>query len=192
MLQKRIKSEKLFPQRCDETSANIWGMSYKSTTDELFIVEKEKGVLRAISLRNNNQATRVLGVCYMSDLDKLLVFVSERNKRQLVVMSCVNRKWRKTQTLPIDAPNENAMISSALKNSKVLIGQFTESEYMELFNAENGKIIKRLNRIKITELYSFFSATSNGPRFTDETLVAISYYQQDLPGDVKEIGRAHV
>lgn len=86
-------------------------------------------------------------------------------------------KWCEAHRVLTNAPKinkYNGIISCALSDSRVLIGQWY-SKYLELFRVESGPHISFLYRITITKQYTWFSA-----KFGSDTLVAMSYNSENL------------
>ena len=68
----------------DKKNPDIYGMSYNSALDELFLAERDNGVVRAMRVRDNAgdlrdvyRAPQIWSVCHMSDSDTLLVCLGE-------------------------------------------------------------------------------------------------------------------
>ena len=174
---KRLPEEALLAAG-NENNPNIYGMSYNSARDELFLADHENGVVRAMRVRDTAGDLRdvyraphdtspfVYSVCHMSDSDTLLVCSFENNHRWLVVLSRNDSEWREEQRVQT---NREGDISCALSDSRVLIGQ-EHSTYMELFRVESGPRIARVHRIHDPEKYHSFSAMCGS-----DTLVAMSY-----------------
>ena len=129
--------------RARERDPNIWGMSYNSARDELFLADINNGVVRAMRVRDNADDLRdvyraphdtspdVWSVCHMSDSDTLLVCSWEEGSDHksaywLVALSRNGSEWREAQRVQTDG---EGYISCALSDSRVLIGN---SNYMEL------------------------------------------------------------
>ena len=172
--------------RAGENNPNIYGMSYNSAHDELFIADQDNKVVRAMRVRDNAGDLRdvyrapptiksLWSVCHMSDSDTLLVCSRENGPDQkvakwLVALSRNDSEWREAQRVQTDGMGK---ISSALSDSRVLIGQW-QSTYMELFRVESGPRIARVYRIHVPEEFRWFSATCGR-----DTLVAMSYPLRD-------------
>ena len=159
----------------------IYGMSYNSKRDELFLADRNNGVVRAMRVRNNTgdlrdvyrapHDTLIWSVCHMSDSDTLLVCSGEEGPDRgcanwLVALNRNGSEWRETQPVQIDGKGE---ICCALSDSRVLIGK-SFSTNMELFRVERGQRIARVHRIHVPEQYKWFSATCGS-----DTLVAMIY-----------------
>ena len=152
-------------------------MSYNSARDELFLADRDNGVVRAMRVRDNAGDLRdvyrapydtsplVCSVCHMSDSDTLLVCLSE-DKNWLVALSRNGSEWCEAQRVQTDG---KGLLSCALSDSRVLIGEY-DSIYMELFRVESGSRIERVHRIHVPEKYHWFSATCGS-----DTFVAMSY-----------------
>ena len=173
------------PKRAGETNPLIFGMSYNSARDELFLADRYNGVVRSVRVRDNAGYLRdvyraphlgewVWSVCHMNDSDTLLVcegyLIQDTN--WLVALSRNGSEWREAHRVQTDAVG---MISCALSDSRVLIGcGYLMYKYMELFRVESslesGPRIARVHRIHVPELYCSFSATCGS-----DTLVAICY-----------------
>lgn len=111
------------------------------------------------------------GVYVTCAIRTLLVCAKTFGEKNLIVaLHRSGSEWREShQLVNTEASGSNPMISCALNNSKVLIGE-SDSKYMELFKVESGPKIVRFDRITLTEQYSRLSATTGS-----ETLVALSY-----------------
>ena len=165
----------------DKNDPNIWGMSYNSARDELFLADYNNDVVGAMRVRDNAGDLRdvyraphgsIYSVCHMSDSDTLLVCSVEdgpdgEKAKWLVGLSRNGSEWREAQRVQTDV---RGYISCALSDSQVLIGE-SSSTYMELFRVESGPRIARVNRIHVPEQYHWFSATCGS-----DTLVAMSYW----------------
>ena len=173
----------------DENNPNIWGMSYNSARDELFLADFANEVLRAMRVRDNvgdlrdvyraphDTSPYIYSVCHMSDSDTLLVCWSEygpdrKRANWLVALSRNGSEWREAQRVQTDG---QGVISCALSDSRVLIGE-DDSTYMELFHVKRGPRIARVHRIHVPEKYRWFSATCGS-----DTLVAMSYPNEYIP-----------
>ena len=89
----------------DKKNPNIYGMSYNSARDELFLVDDSQGMVRAMRVRDNagdlsdlyrgprDKPAHVLSVCHMSDSDTLLVCLGGW-KGRLVALSSYGRERR--------------------------------------------------------------------------------------------------
>ena len=166
----------------DKENPNIYGMSYNSARDELFLADRINGVVRAMRVRDNAgdlrdvyRAPFVCSVCHMSDSDTLLVCSWQlgpdlKSAKWLVALSRNGSEWREAQRVQTDG---EGYISCALSDSRVLIGG-TNSTYMELFRVESGPRIARVHRIHVPEQYFYFSATCGS-----DTFVAICYPKTD-------------
>ena len=157
----------------DEDDPDIWGMSYNSACDELFLADYANNVVRAMRVRDNagdlrdvyrgtlhDTSPNVLSVCHMSDSDTLLVCSREKGQDRklaywLVALSRNGSEWREAQRVQTDGRGQ---ISCALSDSRVLIGE-PYSTYMELFRVESGPRIARVHPIHVPEKYLWFSAT---------------------------------
>lgn len=154
----------------------IYGMSYNSANGELFFADNENRVVRAIRLHDNSCGLidvlrgPVYSVCYVRDSDTVLVCSYKQSKRWLMALSRNGNKWRKKYRLLIKAPGKYDTFCRALRDSRVLCGEWS-SNYMELFRVEDGPRIARLYRFNIAEHYTYFDVTCNN----DDTLVAMSY-----------------
>ena len=182
-LVRRIPKQTLI--RAGENDPVITGMSYNSARDELFLADGRNGVVRAMRVRDNagdlrdvyraphDTSSFIRSVCHMSDSDTLLVCSNEigpgrKTAKWLVALSRNGSEWREAQRVEIDG---RGWISCALSDSRVLIGDFDTSTYMELFRVESGPRIARVHRIHVPEMYNWFSATCGS-----DTLVAMSYF----------------
>ena len=116
--------------RAGEKDPNIWGMSYNSARDELFLADKENSVVRAMRVRDNAGDLRdvyraphdtepsIYSVCHMSDSDTLLVCSYERGPdgkgaKWLVALSRNGSEWREAQRVQTDGMG---VISCALSD----------------------------------------------------------------------------
>ena len=179
---KRLPAEALMA--AGDYNPEIWGMSYNSARDELFLADKNNKVVRAMRVRDNAGDLRhvyraphdtspyINSVCHMSDSDTLLVCSTERGPDGkggywLVALSRNGSEWREAQRVQTDGVGQ---ISCALSDSRVLIGQYYSTD-IELFRVESGPHIARVHRIHVFEKYEWFSATCGS-----DTLVAMSYY----------------
>ena len=164
-----------------DKNPKIFGMSYNSARDELFLADESNGVVRAICVRDagdlrdvyrapHDTDPHIWSVCHMSDSDTLLVCSEERGVRWLVALSRNGIKWREAQRVQTD---ERGHISCALSDSRVLIGEWN-SKRMELFHVESGPSIARVHLIDVPVEYSYFSATCDS-----DTLVAMTYRSPD-------------
>ena len=156
----------------------IVGMSYNSARDELFLADRNNGVVRAMrvrdtadDLRNVYKGTVVSSVCHMSDSDTLLVCSGEEGPDKnyanwLVALSRNGSEWREAHRVETD---KIGWTICALSDSRVLIGKW-KSTYMDLFRMESGPRIAHVHRIHVSEEYKWFSATCGS-----DTLVAMSY-----------------
>ena len=166
-----------------DKNPSIWGMSYNSARDELFLADIENGVVRAMRVRDtagdlrdvyrapHDTSPYISSVCHMRDSDTLLVCSREdgpdgKRANWLVALSRNDSEWREAQRVQIDG---YGWISCALSDSRVLIGD-SNSTYMELFRVESGPRIARVHRIHVAEEFRWFSATCD-----IDTLVAMSY-----------------
>ena len=172
------------PIRAGETDPDIYGMSYNSARDELFLADRSNKVVRAMHLRGNagylldvyrgtqhDSSPSIYSVCHMSDTDTLLVCSGEcgRDKKPaywLVALIRNGSEWREAQRVQMDRIGG---ISCALSDSRVLVGQWNSTN-MELFRMESGPQIVRVHRIHVLEKYYWFSATCGS-----DTLVAMRY-----------------
>ena len=173
----------------DKNYPNIYGMSYNSARDELFLADDNNKVVRAMRVRDNAGDLRdvyrapnntspfggVLSVCHMSDSDTLLVCSYERGPdgeyaNWLVALSRNGSEWREAHCVQTDGMGR---ISCALSDSRVLISG-SYSTCMELFRVESGPRIARVHRIHVPEQYYWFSATCGS-----DTLVAMTYPEYD-------------
>ena len=167
----------------DKGDPDIFGMSYNSARDELFVVDYNNRVVRAMRVCDNAGDLRdvyraphdtsplIRCVCHMSDSDTLLVCSYETGPdgnyaKWLVALSRNGSEWREAQHVQTDG---YGAISCALSDSRVLIGHGAIA-YMELFRVESGPRIARVHRIHVPEEYRWFSATCDS-----DTLVAMSY-----------------
>ena len=162
---------------------DIFGMSYNSSRDELFLADWNNGVVRAMRVRDNAGDLRdvyraphdmfpnVWSVCHMSVSDTLLICSYERAAEWVVALSRNGSEWREAHRVQTDVLGS---ISCALSDSRVLIGQYHFTD-MELFRVESGPRIARVHRIHVPEKYHWFSATCGS-----DTLVAISYYNHSV------------
>ena len=175
-----------------ENDSDIWGMSYNSARDELFLADRNNGVVRAMRVRDNAGDLRdvyraphdtspyIRSVCHMSDSDTLLVCSGEEGPdrkyaKWLVALSRNGSEWREAQRVQTDGMG---VISCALSDSRVLIGSnaIGDTKYMELFRVESGPRIAHVHRIHVPEQYHWFSATCGS-----DTLVAMSYPKMAIP-----------
>ena len=167
----------------DKNNPYIYGMSYNSARDELFLADDINKVVHAMRVRDtagdlrdvyrapHDTDPRVLSVCHISDSDTLLVCSSEggpdgKYASWLVALSRNGSEWREAQRVQTDGMGN---ISCALSGSRVLIGSGYD-KYMELFRVESGPRIARVHRIHVPEEYWSFSASCGS-----DTLVAMSY-----------------
>ena len=171
-----------------DKNPDIFGMSYNSTRNELFLADRNNGVVRSMRVRDNAGDLRdvykspydknkvkspfVSSVCHMSDTDTLLVCSSEDGPDQrranwlFVLRRNGSDEWREAQRVQTDGEGQ---ISCALSDSRVLIGD-SDSTYMELFRVESGPRIALVHRIHVPEQYKWFSVTCGS-----DTLVAMCY-----------------
>ena len=179
----------------DKKDPVIFGMSYNSEGDELFLADRGNGVVREMFSRDNagdlrdvyraphDTTPKIYSVCHMSDSDTLLVSLTERGPdrnrgKWLVALSRNGGEWRESHRVQTRGIG---WISCALSDSRVLIGEW-ESTYMELFRVENGPRIECVHRIHVPEKFRWFSATcgsdthaaAHGNVIAD-TLVAMTY-----------------
>ena len=178
---RRIPKQTLIRAGEKDLSVNV--MSYNSARDELFLADSGNKVVRAMRMRNNAGDLRDVyraphdtsplewSVCHMSDSDTLLVCSAEEEPdgelaNWLVALSRNGSEWREAQRVQTDG---GGMISCALSDSRVLIGEF-DSTYMELFRVESGPRIEHVHRIHVPEQYWWFSAKCGS-----DTLVAMTY-----------------
>ena len=148
----------------DKKDPDIFGMSYNSARDELFLADHDNNVVRAMRVRDNGGHLRdvyraphdtspiIRSVCHMSDSDTLLVCSTERGPdgkkaKWLVALSRNGSEWREAHRVQTDGMG---WISCALSDSRVLIGD-AASTYMELFRVESGPRIARVHRIHVPE-----------------------------------------
>ena len=175
----------------DKFDPDIYGISYNSARDELFLADRSNRVVRAMRVRDNAGDLRdvyrapydtspyIYSVCHMSDSDTLLVCsrVDRSDRKRANWLVALNRncsEWREAQRVQTDG---DGWISCALSDSRVLIGDLN-STYMELFRVESGPRIARVHRIHVPEKYLWFSATCGS-----DTLVAMTYLSPDLSPD---------
>lgn len=179
-------------------------MSYNATNDELFLADRNNKVVRAVRLSDNPSdlhdvhrvpSGTVTSVCHMSVSDTLLVCTSEQNKRWLVALSRSGSWWREAQRVEIETEVTEPMISCALNDSRVLVGQYS-AKYLELFRIENGPRIAHVQHIALSEEYTYFFAKET---YESGVLVAMSYSHKNevrvhrLSGDtLEEIARTRV
>ena len=169
--------------RTGEKIPDIWGMSYNSARDELFLADDNNKVVRAMGVRDNagdlsdvyraphDTSPFIRSVCHMSDSDTLLVCSGKEGwPYWLVALSRNGSEWREAQRVQTDGIG---YISCSLSGSLVLIGG-ENSIYMELFRVESGPRIARVHRIHVPEMYRWFSATCGS-----DTLVAMSYQNEN-------------
>ena len=173
----------------DKNDPMIFGMSYNSARDELFLADTRNKVVRAMRVRDNagdlrdvyrsphDTSPSIWSVCHMSDSDTLLVCSAEQTPDKyahwLVALSRNGSEWRETHRVQTDG---TGAISCAMSDSRVLIGDGDcISPYMELFRVESSQRIARIHRIHVSEKYDWFSATC-----TSDTLVAMSYPKMDV------------
>ena len=177
----------------DEKDPRVYGMSYNSARDELFLADNNKKVVRAMRVRDNagdlrevyraphDTSSLLCSVCHMSDSDTLLVCSKERgpdmnNASWLVALSRNGSEWREAQRLQTDGVG---VISCVLSDSRVLIGEW-RSKRIELFRVKSTwflmgmRRIARVHRIHVPEEYYWFSATCGS-----DTVVAMSYPYTD-------------
>ena len=168
----------------DKKYPRIFGMSYNSTRDELFLADYDNNVVRAMRVRDNagdvrdvyrvphDTSPRIRSVCHMSDSDTLLVCTGQydperKNANWLLALRRNGSEWREAQRVQTGGGG----VSCALSDSRVLIGEYnTRYSYMELFRVESGPRIARVHRIHVPESYEWFSATCGS-----DTLVAMCY-----------------
>lgn len=169
-----------------ENDPSIWGLSHNSECDELFAADFENAVVRSTRVRECPSSLRhvyktpplmplrvfMWSVCYLSESDTLLLCSFESYKNWLVELtrSKNGSEWRETQRVKLKG---SGWITCALSDSRVLIGGNIKKKrvYMELFRVKSGERIASLQRITITEEYTWFSATCAA----DDTRVAMSY-----------------
>ena len=169
--------------RDGENDPDIFGMSYNSARDELFLADDDNKVVREMRVRDDADDLRdvykgtlhdklpyLWSVCHMNDSDTLLVCSYEigpdrKLAHWLVALSRNGSDWREAQRVQTDGIGR---ISCALSDSRVLIGN--KSMSMELFRVESGPRIARVHRIHVPEEYHLFSATCGS-----DTLVAMTY-----------------
>ena len=128
----------------DVDNPDIWGMSYNSARDELFLADMGNGVVRAVRMRDNagdlrdvyrtQHDTQMWSVCHMSDSNTLLVCSHGNYAYWLVALSRNGSEWREAQRVQTDRGGD---ISCVLSDSRVLIGMLGTT-YMELFRVESG------------------------------------------------------
>ena len=171
--------------RTYKNNLDIYGISYNSARDELFLADNANKVVRAIRVRDNAGDLRdvyrsplVYSVCHMSDSDTLLVCSGEEEPERnwanwLVALRRYNSEWREWREAQRVKTDREGQISCAINDSRVLIGE-SNSTYMELFRVESGQRIARVYRIHVPEKYYWFSATCGS-----DTLVAMSYPYPD-------------
>ena len=102
----------------DKKNPNIFGMSYNSARDELFLADDNNKVVRAMRVRDNAgdlrdvyrapQATSlsVWSVCHTSDSDTLLVCSGERGSCWLMALRRNDSEWREAQREQTDGKGE--------------------------------------------------------------------------------------
>lgn len=200
-LQQRIPKQALV--KPGEIDLLMNGMYYNSAHDELFFADWWNKVLRSIRLGDEPSELRdvyrvthggVYSVCHMSESDTLLVCSSEQNKRWMLALNRNESEWREAQRVQIEASGETAIITCALSDSRVLIGEI-DSQYMEMLRLKSGPIIEREHFIQITERYRRFSAMCGG----SDTFVAMSFLRDQSVrvyiqrGDrLEELARTHL
>ena len=185
-LVRRITKQTLI--KAGEKNLNILGMSYNSARDELFLADRDNGVVRSIDNAGDlrdvyrspyDKSPFVWSVCHMSDSDTLLVCSGEddpdRKKASwLVALSRNGSEWLETHRVETDM----GWISCALSDNRVLIGgRALGTTYMELFSVESDPSIvriHRIHRIHVPSEYLWFSATCGS-----DTLVAMTYQNPD-------------
>ena len=187
----------------DKMNPDIYGMSYNSARDELFLADYANKVVRAMRVRDNagdlrdvyeyraqhHMSPEVLSVCHMSS-DTLLVCSREdgpdsMHANWLVALSRNGSEWREAQRVQTDG---SGWISCALSDSRVLIGgsAFGGTRDLELFRVESGPRIARVHRIHVPEQYWWFSATCGS-----DTLVAMSYPKTNAFPNMDNSVRVH-
>ena len=170
--------------KAGERDPNIFGMSYNSAGDELFLadfankvvrVHDNAGEMREVYIVQRNTLLLLYNVCYLCDSDSLLVCLGEDLKANwLVVLNRNGLEWREVQREQTDGKGE---ICCELSDSRVLIGcggDNIHSPYMQLFNVVSGSRIARVHIIQMLEKYTWFSATCG-----TDTLVAMTYPNPD-------------
>lgn len=172
------------------------GMSYNSARDELFFTDVSNNVLRSLCVRVTELSAVdlrdvytgavhefVMSVCYMSDLDILLMCSHGKapppDQKDVNWLVALKRngdgdEWHVVHRVQTEKVGK---ICCALSGSRVLIGH-DHSTYMELFRVNNvdGSLhIESVQKIQVPQLYMKFSAISDS-----ETLVAMSFYDDSL------------
>ena len=175
-LVRRIPKQTLL--RAGEEDPSMWGMSYNSARESLFLADWANKVVRSMRVRVNacdlrdvyrashDTSPLMWSVCDTSDSNPLLVCSGENNAHWLVALSRNGREWREAHRVQT---GRMGCICCALSGSQVLIGEY-DSTYMELFRLESGPRIARVHRIHVPDKYNWFSATCSS-----DTLVAMSY-----------------
>ena len=188
---RRINNQTLI--RNGEQDSEIYGISYNSESDELFVADCNNKVVRSIFLHDDfgnwrdvyraqhdmlpdMPHTCIWSVCYMKDWDTLLVCSFESGPDQksvhwLVAFKSIDSDWREVQRVQT---KKNGDICCALSDSLVLIGG-SNSTYMELFRIECGPHIERVHLIHVSEEYYWFSSKCGS-----DTLVAMSYKDKSV------------
>ena len=176
---------------------DILGMSYNSARDELFLADKYNRVVRTTHLRENSgplldvylgsphdTSPNVYSVCYMKGPDMLLVCSGEKGPNNkladwLVGLCRNGDKWREEQRVQTAG---KGLLCCVLSDLRVLVGNadYNSSKYMELFQVVYSKSrlsILLIHLILVPEEYRWFSAMSDN---ANETLVAMSFYDQTV------------
>ena len=172
--------------RASEHNSFIWGLSYNSAGDELFLADQDNYVVRTVHLRDNagdlNDVYRaphnsfLSSVCHLGESNTLLLCLDERGQYGqvvtgwLVALSRNGSEWREAHRLKVDSFEWG--ISFALTDSQVLIGRM-HSNFLEMFHVERGPLplhIARVCTIDVPEPYWWFSANCSS-----DTLVAITF-----------------
>ena len=184
VLESRIPKHILM--RDGETEPNIYGMSYNSKLDELFLADNSNHVVRTLHLRGNSGELRdiytrngnaqetsfyIFNVCYMNATDTLLVCMRESLDNWLITLCRNGKEWTEAQRLQTE---ETGWMCSSVDKSRVLIGGHN-STYLELLLVDSGHCITLVNRIYLKDRYKWFSAQTVGT-----ALVALSCDDQSV------------
>ena len=203
-LVRRIEQKEL--SRAGENAADIRGLSYNSTRDELFFADYSNKAVRAMHLQDGTPQLQdvyggsahdtspwPLSVCHLSDTDTLLVCSSEANfeKHWLVALSRSGNEWRETHRLQTEGTGWQCC---ELSDLRALVGGWENSTHLELFRVQSGPRVELLHRILVAEEFRWFSATCGS-----DTLVAMSYVKDQsvrvyrLRGDrLEELARTQL
>lgn len=167
-----------------ERRPEVISMRYNSRIDELFLADSANNIVRVMRLRDNcvNRSEytatheHVFSVCQMTDSDTLFLCSRHQHKSWLVALSRGEDRgeWREAHRMQLQSKMRKAMISFALSDSRMLIGEL-KSKYLDLFLVLNAQKIVFLIRLVVQNNYRWFSATSSS-----DTLVAMSHKSDNL------------